>query len=571
MEKGLNIVELSLGKLDWAKDMNISQEYEDFIRNSGGLEKEVHFYVIYNENRKESGVRGYLTVFKDKESDISLSLYKGTDETIESPDFFQISRMDMNKAVVTKGQKNPIPEFALELSTEKVLTPYTTKELDDYLSRALYTKKSSAKTLREKIRDFGGDDKYAEKLAQFFDLDVDAPLTQYERESLSFFKRTKHYISLFKKDPEYRRLQIAEIIGEGSEGFVNGLLTGLIFKDGAVQYGISVFMGYVNKFVPKLGMSIFSPIWGNKVDRANEKTNRLEALRSVEREREVIFSCSNGFLKVAMRPEIIEFLKPYIPPYLSFGTFFLAEQSTLAIKDAGAPKTSIAIREELIQNNPAHQMAGYDKELFQLIGTEESVMYATHALSAAAGIASYFLVPELSLWLSLAGMLGWVIGKTYWTCYKHNPQARIDIDSYDYFITEKGYNFNPGIRLDFQKVVSTDSGDYLEPLDDYVRVGKNMKQKSAYLEVDNYNGDWGVMIKPTEKQEIKHKRKFLDRLGPFKKLLGRRTLKETWSIGKDIFVQKYDGKPYSAVELSDGTFLFGTEKYLEVAKKIYGP
>jgi hypothetical protein len=84
--------------------------------------------------------------------------------------------------------------------------------------------------------------------------------------------------------------------------------------------------------------------------------------------------------------------------------------------------------------------------------------------------------------------------------------------------------------------------------------------------------EWGVIIKkPKDKAlDVLHTKKFWNKW-LFRKLMGSRTLKESWSISKDLLISKYDPKhKYSYLELGEDRIAFGTEKFLKEVKTIEG-
>ncbi len=566
MAYALDTIEITQDNQEWAERLGMDPAFEELLYASGGLKGDVHFNVLYSTDgpRSDPTIRGYLATFSSENGKESISLYKPVnseegEDAISAGDIESI-RVGKNKAAFYGTSHETVPMNVMELNAPKVYTATKEQGVEDRLLDLLYKPIEGEQSLGGVMSGMGASDRYMESLSTFFETDRNTKVYAYEQEELGFFQKLGHYIDILKKDDEYRTLQISEVIGEGAEGMLNGLVTGLIFSQGAI-YGLAGAMGIMSKFVPKVTMSLVAPIWGSKVDEARQKENSLEELRAVERVREVGFSCANGTFKVLMQPEVIKPLSKVVPAAGALGTIFAAEQLTLAIKDAGSPKTQVAIREELIQNNPEYQKEGYDRELFQMIGTEETVSYATHMVGAGVGLGLSALFPEVVFPVSLGALGAWYVGKSLWTCYKHNPDVQFEVNATEHLPTANGIELDNGYTLDFEKV----GEEGLEPMEDLLKVNEVASKAKVKVSIDKAEGDWGVHIAPRdgEEHELGHKRKLFDR-GFLKHLLGNRTMKEQYNLDNEMFVQRFNKKvDLKTLELEDGTYLFGTEGYLK--------
>lgn len=564
----LETMELTLDKLDWAEELHVDQDYVDLMRASGGQSSDVHFHVVYNNAgpRTDPEVVGYLTTISDKEGKESLSLYRGADGAEEyGKTGSRISVVDGDKVFLYDRGESTNPVSSFKTGSGSVYLPDPSAELAGELYQIDHEEKDTARTLSQELGELGADAGYQEALSSFYGIEGETALMRLDKEKGKLFDCWPEYMDLMKNDKEYRMLNLGNYVGGFAEGVLEGSLTGLIFEQGAL-YKMAGFTGIMAKFSPKVLKMISAPVWGKKVDDASEGTDSLEKLRKVERYREALFSNAHAAALVAIQPAILGPIASVTPggAAVAFGGIFIAEELTGGIKDAGGHKTSVAIRREILSK---YEDQGYDKRLFELIGLEEAVEGGVHMAGFGVGLAASIMAKEVVFPLSLAAMGMYFVGKTMWTCYSHKPDMRLDIMSDDFIHTAEGLKFDNGYVLDFASY-SDEAG--FAPMDKDVRIGRNPELGASFATIEKTEGDWGVIIKEPETvtdEGVRYKEKFWNK-SFLPKLMGSRTVKETWDVNKDILLSRHGGEDnVGYMEMDDGTVVFGTEGFRKAVEE----
>lgn len=567
MSHYVNSMEITLDNLEFAQELNISENYIDLMRSSGGLSCDSRFYVLYTQEniREDPEVQGYMTVLTDKDGETNLSLYKSVKDV--EMDYMSedtaIHRMGKSKAAIHNTYENEKPMTVFQTDNQVVYLPKSNTTITEDINKIGFSQIETDYTFLDQVAMLGGDVDYAERLGDFFGVENDDELYALEQHDESLWDVLPEFWDLMKRDPEYRRLTIGNYLGGVAEGLLEGTLTGLLF-DAATLYGLASVTGYATKFTPKIMRMATAAMWGKAVDDAADDVDALEKLRGVERFREVVLSNTHAAAFVGMQKPILDGLligTLGIPPEAAFLGLLGVEELSGGIKDAGSQKTMVAIREELLSH---YEEEGYDKKLFQLIGLEESMEGALHMGSFVGGMILAYTAKAMIWPVSLAGLGTYFLGKSLWTCHSHQNEITIDMMSNDYVPTEEGFKFDNGYVLDFEKVSENNE---LTPLDKELNIGHLRQLGSCYIVADHMDGDWGVAIKAPEEVEVDHNRRLSD-YRPLRWLASNKSLKESWKLGSDMLISKYaKSSDYAYEDLEDGTILFGTETYRDKYKQ----
>ncbi len=415
-------------------------------------------------------------------------------------------------------------KFGSVISSKLVAVPETAPEsLRNLLTSQNYRLKE-AKTF--------GSLGYSKELARFIGLADDFRLDMYELPKGSFADRFKVFYSLFKEDPEYRVLKIADTLGDVGGALLLGVITPKLWEQGTA-YGIASTISSISNVGSPLVGIVGEGFLGSVVDHAVNSDKPMDNLKKVNLATAGLSTVTAGCY-FALHPDILKYI-PVNPAYAFIGLYATSTLSS-GISGVMSGKANFAIHDQII-NKGKHSKPEYARNFFQIMGVESSLSRAVYLGSYTATVAAAGALPAYSVALAGAGAALWAGSNFLFSLYKEKPEMKVEIEGSAFVHDGNVYRFDSGWEIAFRD-----------------GKGSIVKEDEDHFSVSFDAGS--LYIKNSEPVSVTHKRRLKDYLPKVlaPKILGE---KEHWELndGKEkITVSRYGNKHYDLKPLAEGEY-----------------